>query len=56
VSVLGPLDELEALLLTHPVEEVVVASRKIPPERLRLLEATCATHGVVVRRATVLLE
>jgi UDP-GlcNAc:undecaprenyl-phosphate GlcNAc-1-phosphate transferase len=56
VPVLGPLDELEALLRAHPVEEVVVASRKIPTERLRRLEATCAAHGVVVRRASIELE
>jgi UDP-GlcNAc:undecaprenyl-phosphate/decaprenyl-phosphate GlcNAc-1-phosphate transferase len=56
VPVLGPLDELEALLRVHSVEEVVVASRKIPFERLRRLEATCAAHGVVVLRASVRLE
>jgi hypothetical protein len=56
VSVLGPLDELEALLLTYRVEEVVIASRKIPPERLRRLEVTCAGHGVLVRRASVQVE
>jgi UDP-GlcNAc:undecaprenyl-phosphate GlcNAc-1-phosphate transferase len=56
VPVLGPLDELEALLRVHLVEEVVVASRKIPLERLRRLEATCAAHGVVVLRASVRLE
>jgi UDP-GlcNAc:undecaprenyl-phosphate GlcNAc-1-phosphate transferase len=33
VPVLGPLDELEALLWAHPVEEGVVASREIPTER-----------------------
>ena len=56
VPVLGPLDDLEALLRAHRVEEVVVASRKIPPERLRRLEATCAARGVVVVRASVRLE
>jgi len=56
VPVLGPLDELETLLRAHPVEEVVVASRQIPPERLRRLESTCAAHGVVVLRASVRLE
>jgi UDP-GlcNAc:undecaprenyl-phosphate/decaprenyl-phosphate GlcNAc-1-phosphate transferase len=56
VAVLGALDELEALLQTHPVGEVIVASRKIPLERLRQLEAACATHGVAVRRASVRLE
>jgi UDP-GlcNAc:undecaprenyl-phosphate GlcNAc-1-phosphate transferase len=56
VPVLGALDELEALLRAHPVEEVVVASRKIPPDRLYRLEATCAARGVVVLRASVRLE
>jgi UDP-GlcNAc:undecaprenyl-phosphate/decaprenyl-phosphate GlcNAc-1-phosphate transferase len=56
VPVLGSLEELEALLGVHSVEEVVVASDKIPPERLRRLEATCAAQGVVVRRASVRLE
>ena len=52
----GPLDELEALLRAYPGQEVVVASRKIPTERLRRLEATCAAHGVAVLRASVRLE
>jgi UDP-GlcNAc:undecaprenyl-phosphate GlcNAc-1-phosphate transferase len=56
VPVLGALHELEALLRAHPVEEVVVASRKIPPDRLYRLEATCAARGVVVLRASVRLE
>jgi UDP-GlcNAc:undecaprenyl-phosphate/decaprenyl-phosphate GlcNAc-1-phosphate transferase len=56
VPVLGRLEDLEAVLREHPVEEVVVASRKIPLERLRQLEATCADHGVVVVRASVRLE
>jgi UDP-GlcNAc:undecaprenyl-phosphate GlcNAc-1-phosphate transferase len=56
VAVLGSLDELEALLQTHPVGEVIVTSRKIPLERLRRLEAACSTHGVTVRRASVRLE
>ena len=56
VPVLGALDELEALLRAHPVEEVVVASRKIPLERLRRLEGACAARGVAVVRASVRLE
>jgi UDP-GlcNAc:undecaprenyl-phosphate GlcNAc-1-phosphate transferase len=56
VPVLGPLDELEALLQAHRVREVVVASRTIPLERLRRLEVACAAHGVAVLRASVRLE
>jgi UDP-GlcNAc:undecaprenyl-phosphate GlcNAc-1-phosphate transferase len=56
VTVLGSLDELETLLQTHPVGEVIVTSRKIPLERLRQLEAACSAHGVAVRRASVRLD
>ena len=56
VPVLGPLDDLDALIRAHPVAEVVVASSKIPVERLHRLETTCVAHGVVVVRASVRLE
>jgi UDP-GlcNAc:undecaprenyl-phosphate GlcNAc-1-phosphate transferase len=56
VAVLGSLDDLDAVLEAHPVGEVVVASRKIPLDRLRQLEAACAAHGVAVRRASVRLD
>jgi UDP-GlcNAc:undecaprenyl-phosphate GlcNAc-1-phosphate transferase len=56
VAVLGSIDELDAVLEAHPVGEVVVASRKIPLDRLRQLEAACAAHGVGVRRASVRLD
>jgi UDP-GlcNAc:undecaprenyl-phosphate GlcNAc-1-phosphate transferase len=56
VPVLGPLEEIEALFGAHRVDQVVVASRTIPPERLRRLETACAAHGVIVVRASVRLE
>jgi UDP-GlcNAc:undecaprenyl-phosphate GlcNAc-1-phosphate transferase len=56
VPVLGPLEGLEELLRLHPVQEVVVASHKIPPDRLRRLETTCAALGIAVVRASVRLE
>jgi UDP-GlcNAc:undecaprenyl-phosphate GlcNAc-1-phosphate transferase len=56
VPVLGALDALEGILRTHSVEEVVIASHKIPPERLRCLEQTCAEHRVAIVRASVRLE
>jgi UDP-GlcNAc:undecaprenyl-phosphate GlcNAc-1-phosphate transferase len=56
VPVLGPLDGLEELVRLHPVQEVVVASHKIPPDRLRRLETTCAALGIAVVRASVRLE
>jgi UDP-GlcNAc:undecaprenyl-phosphate GlcNAc-1-phosphate transferase len=56
VPVLGPLEEIEALLRAQKVDQIVVASRRIPAERLRRLETACAAHGVVVVRASVRLE
>jgi UDP-GlcNAc:undecaprenyl-phosphate GlcNAc-1-phosphate transferase len=56
VPVLGGFDALEGLLGTHRIDEVVVSSGKIPPERLRRLEAVCEAHGVPVVRASVRLE
>ncbi len=56
VPVLGGLDRLDDLLATHPIQEVVVASRKIPPERLRRLRVICAGQGVLVTRAAVRFE
>jgi UDP-GlcNAc:undecaprenyl-phosphate GlcNAc-1-phosphate transferase len=56
VPVLGSLEEIEALLRAQKVDQVVVASRRIPPERLRRLETACAAHGVAVVRASVRLE
>ena len=56
VAVLGGLDALEGILQEHPVEEVVVASRKIPAEKLRRLEEACTGHGIAIVRASVRLE
>jgi UDP-GlcNAc:undecaprenyl-phosphate GlcNAc-1-phosphate transferase len=56
VPVLGGLDALESMVQGHPIGEVVVASRKIPPERLRRLEEACTAHGIAVVRASVRLE
>jgi UDP-GlcNAc:undecaprenyl-phosphate GlcNAc-1-phosphate transferase len=56
VPVLGALEEIEALFRAHRVDQVVVASRKIPPERLRRLDTACTAHGVVVVRASVQVE
>jgi UDP-GlcNAc:undecaprenyl-phosphate GlcNAc-1-phosphate transferase len=56
VPVLGPLESIETLLRAQRVEQILVASRKIPPERLHRLETACAAHGVAVVRASVRLE
>lgn len=56
VPVLGGIDLVEALLVQHEVGEVIVASHKIRPERVRRLEAICAARGVQVRRAFLRIE
>ncbi len=56
VPVLGGLDRAGDLLATHRVAEVIVASTKIPGDRLRRLEAVCAARGVPVIRGALRLE
>jgi UDP-GlcNAc:undecaprenyl-phosphate GlcNAc-1-phosphate transferase len=56
VPVLGGLDGLDELLARFRINEVVVASDKIPAERVRRLEAICAGRGVPVLRAALRIE
>src|SRR5262249_20335638 len=56
VPVLGDLDAVGELLAKHRISEVVVASRRIPVERLRRLEAVCAVSGVTVVRSSARLD
>jgi hypothetical protein len=46
----------EEILAAQAVGEVIVASEKIPPERVRRLEALCTARGVAVTRATLRIE
>ncbi|MGH7318065.1 MAG: hypothetical protein ACRELA_00325, partial [Candidatus Rokuibacteriota bacterium] len=56
VPVLGDVDAAEALLATHGIGEVIVASQRIPAERLQRLEAICAARGVAMVRAALRIE
>jgi UDP-GlcNAc:undecaprenyl-phosphate GlcNAc-1-phosphate transferase len=56
VPVLGDLAAVEPLLMAHRVAEVIVASERIPAERIRQIEAICASHGVPVARAVWRIE
>jgi UDP-GlcNAc:undecaprenyl-phosphate GlcNAc-1-phosphate transferase len=56
VPVLGGAERIEELLAAQRIDEVVVASRKIPPERIRRVASACAAHGVPVVRATMRLD
>jgi UDP-GlcNAc:undecaprenyl-phosphate/decaprenyl-phosphate GlcNAc-1-phosphate transferase len=56
VPVLGTLEDLEAVLASQRIDEVIVASEKIREDRLRALDNVCATHGVPVARASLRIE
>jgi UDP-GlcNAc:undecaprenyl-phosphate GlcNAc-1-phosphate transferase len=56
VPVLGDLDAVATLITAHRIDEVVVASRKIPPDRLKQLQAICTAQGIGLVRASVRIE
>ncbi len=51
VAVLGGIERLEDVLAREKVDEVIVASHKIPAERIEQLAAACEAHGVAVTHA-----
>jgi UDP-GlcNAc:undecaprenyl-phosphate GlcNAc-1-phosphate transferase len=56
LPILGGLDAAEEIFTSQQVEEVIVASRKIPPERLEQLSALCTARGVLVTRSSLWIE
>jgi UDP-GlcNAc:undecaprenyl-phosphate GlcNAc-1-phosphate transferase len=56
VPVLGSVESLPGILRDQRIDEVVVSSPKISPERLQQLEAVCRSSGVQVVRASVRME
>jgi UDP-GlcNAc:undecaprenyl-phosphate GlcNAc-1-phosphate transferase len=56
VPVLAGLDQAGELLAAHRIGEVIVASGKIPRERIERLESICTAQGVTIVRASVRLE
>ena len=56
LPILGGLDAAEEIFATQRVEEVIVASQKIPPERLERLNTMCAARGVLVTRASLWIQ
>ena len=56
VPVLGGLERLDRLLDVHRVSEIIVASPKIPRERVRRLEDVCTARGVAVMHGAFRLE
>lgn len=56
LPILGGLDLAEEIFTAQQVEEVIVASQKIPPERLEQLSALCTARGVLVTRASLWIQ
>lgn len=56
VPVLGGAERIEEVLSAQRIDEVVVASRRIPPERVRRVTSACALHGVPIVHATMRLD
>jgi UDP-GlcNAc:undecaprenyl-phosphate GlcNAc-1-phosphate transferase len=53
LPILGGLDVAEDVFESERVEEVIVASQKIPPHRVERLCALCAARGVLVTRSSM---
>ena len=56
VPVIGTLAEIELILTANRIDEVLVASGKIPEEKLRQLMVCCAGHGIDVVHAQLRIE
>lgn len=56
LPVLGGVDAIEALIEKHAIVEIIVASRKIPAERLEELSRICEERDVRVVRAWLSLD
>jgi UDP-GlcNAc:undecaprenyl-phosphate GlcNAc-1-phosphate transferase len=56
VSVLGGIESVAELLEKHAVDEVVVASMRIPLQRLRILGEQCEARNVSVVRASLVVS
>jgi len=56
VPIVGGLEDLERAIGSAGVRTVVVASRKVPEERIALARATCERHGVKLVRMEIRFE
>jgi UDP-GlcNAc:undecaprenyl-phosphate GlcNAc-1-phosphate transferase len=56
VPVLGGAERIDEVLAAQRIDEVVIASGKIPLERVRRVASACAAHGVPVVRAVMTLD
>jgi UDP-GlcNAc:undecaprenyl-phosphate GlcNAc-1-phosphate transferase len=56
VPVIGGLDQLAEMLEKHAIDEVVVASTRIPLHRLRTLADVCSERNISVVRASLVVS
>lgn len=56
LPVLGGLEAAGDVCVTQRIGEVIVASQKILPDRVRRLEAICSPRGIVVTRASLWIQ
>ncbi len=54
--VLGDANRLEEIIQTHQIDEVMVATSKIPRQKIQALQPICARHGIPILRASIRLE
>jgi UDP-GlcNAc:undecaprenyl-phosphate GlcNAc-1-phosphate transferase len=56
LRVFGPLDHLRAMAANDGVDEVVISTSKIPPERFAALDLISQSKGIRTRRMRIALE
>jgi UDP-GlcNAc:undecaprenyl-phosphate/decaprenyl-phosphate GlcNAc-1-phosphate transferase len=56
LAVVGGADRIEDVLSAQAIDEVVVASRKIPEEKVRRVAGACGARGIPVVRASMRLD
>jgi UDP-GlcNAc:undecaprenyl-phosphate GlcNAc-1-phosphate transferase len=56
VPVVGGAERIDELLAAQAIDEVIIASGKIEPERIRRVASACAAHGIPVVRASISLD
>jgi UDP-GlcNAc:undecaprenyl-phosphate GlcNAc-1-phosphate transferase len=56
IRVLGPANELSALVGGQKVDELVISTGKLPQERMTLISQLCVDAGIQVRRLRIAID
>jgi UDP-GlcNAc:undecaprenyl-phosphate GlcNAc-1-phosphate transferase len=56
VRVLGPAEELTAMVGAQQIDELVISTHKLPEERASLIVQLCGDAGIRVRRLRIALD